>query len=360
MIISIENPKTLALVLLLVGGVIAFILLSNPLNLPYSLPVSLDSPYPKAPELQGIAGTINAPDGFSLADVEGKVILVDFWTYSCINCIRTQPYLNAWHEKYADRGLAIVGVHTPEFAFEEKYANVLAAVEKAGIMYPVVLDNDYSTWRAYGNHYWPRKYLIDAQGFIRYDHIGEGGYAETEAMIQSLLAERDAQPFLEESLSSEIGVNNPDFARIRTPELYLGYAFARTPLGNPEGFSPEQIISYSFPDPLVFTPNIVYLEGEWKNELDHVTLVSSTGKIGLRFTAKHVNIVAGAGENESVLTVVLSAPPVQNGGDTSITERILVKEEKLYPLISLSDYGEQEVIIEVAGVGFQLYTFTFG
>src|SRR5688572_7548455 len=142
-------------------------------------------------ELIDVNGYINS-EPITLADLRGKVVLVDFWTYSCINCIRTIPYLNAWHEKYADNGLVIVGVHTPEFEFEKDYNNVKAAVEKFDIQYPVAQDNEKGTWEAYENRYWPRKYLIDNEGYVRYDHIGEGAYAETEKVIQSLLAERAA------------------------------------------------------------------------------------------------------------------------------------------------------------------------
>lgn len=147
------------------------------------------SPYPKAPELIGIAGYINAPDNLTIASLRGKVVLLDIWTYTCINCIRTLPYIESWHEKYADDGLVIIGVHSPEFEFEKDYNNVLAAVEKYGLQYPVVLDSEHATWNAYQNRYWPHKYLIDANGRIRYDHIGEGGYDETEAKIVELLSE---------------------------------------------------------------------------------------------------------------------------------------------------------------------------
>ena len=150
------------------------------------------SQFSKAPDFAGISGYINTHP-ITLKDLKGKVVLVDFWTYSCINCIRTLPYLADWNAKYADKGLVIVGVHTPEFEFEKNIDNVKAAVQKFGIKYPVLQDNDKGTWNAYGNSYWPRKYLIDSDGYIRYDHIGEGGYAETEKIIQTLLAERAAQ-----------------------------------------------------------------------------------------------------------------------------------------------------------------------
>lgn len=148
----------------------------------------------RAVEIVGPSGFVNA-DGVSLEAARGeKVVLLDFWTYSCINCQNTQPYLNAWHERYADDGLLVVGVHTPEFEFEKDYENVRAAVAAAGIEYPVVLDNDYATWRAYDQRYWPTMYLIDADGFVRYRTIGEGAYEETEAEIRKLLAEKDQSP----------------------------------------------------------------------------------------------------------------------------------------------------------------------
>jgi thiol-disulfide isomerase/thioredoxin len=150
-----------------------------------------EAEFRRAEEIVTPAGFINT-DGVSIEEARGdKVVLVDFWTYACYNCQNTQPYLNAWHEEYADDGLLIIGVHTPEFAFERDPANVEQAVREAGIEYPVVLDNSYATWNAYDQRYWPAMYLIDADGFIRYEHIGEGGYEETEAKIRELLAEKD-------------------------------------------------------------------------------------------------------------------------------------------------------------------------
>src|SRR5919107_290699 len=155
--------------------------------------IYFNSPYLNKATSSGQHESNFIPASIDLKDLKGKVVLVDFWTYSCINCIRTLPYLVDWNEKYADKGLVIVGVHSPEFEFEKNVDNVKAAVQKYGIKYPVVQDNDKGTWDAYENRYWPRKYLIDNEGYIRYDHIGEGGYAETEKVIRSLLAERAAQ-----------------------------------------------------------------------------------------------------------------------------------------------------------------------
>jgi thiol-disulfide isomerase/thioredoxin len=147
------------------------------------------SQFKKAPEFTGITGFVNTPAPVKLADLKGKVVLVHFWTYTCINCIHTIPYLNDWYQKYSNKGLVIVGVQTPEFSDEKNIANVKTAVNNFQIKYPVILDNNYVNWNAYGNNYWPRDYLVDNQGYIRYSHIGEGDYAQTEQMIQSLLAE---------------------------------------------------------------------------------------------------------------------------------------------------------------------------
>src|ERR671913_1652434 len=200
------------------------------------------SQFKKAPEFDKVTGYVNTKP-INLSDLKGKVVLVDFWTYSCINCIRTLPYLVDWNEKYADKGLIIVGVHSPEFEFEKNIDNVKAAVQKYGIKYPVIQDNDKGTWDAYQNRYWPRKYLVDNEGYIRYDHIGEGGYAETEKVIRSLLAERAAQTGISAiNLDTNTNTTTPknvqsvDFTKVKTPELFFGYEFARAPLGNSEGF----------------------------------------------------------------------------------------------------------------------------
>jgi thiol-disulfide isomerase/thioredoxin len=147
------------------------------------------SQFKKAPEFTGITGFVNTPAPIKLADLKGKVVLIHFWTYPCINCIHTIPYLNDWYQKYSNRGLVIIGVQTPEFSDEKNIDNVKAAVNHFQIKYPVILDNSYATWNTFGNNYWPRDYLVDNQGFIRYSHIGEGDYSQTEQMIQSLLAE---------------------------------------------------------------------------------------------------------------------------------------------------------------------------
>ena len=183
-----------------------------------------------AKELVNPDGYINV-DNITISELIGKkVILVDFWTYSCINCQRTLPYLVAWYNRYKDDGFIIIGVHTPEFDFEKDYNNVVEATKKWGITYPVVQDNEYQTWRAYNNRYWPRKYLIDIDGFIVYDHIGEGAYDETEMKIRELLDERRQVLGIGEELTNDMAVVKPEtteFSKITTPEIYFGYGFQK-------------------------------------------------------------------------------------------------------------------------------------
>ena len=331
------------------------------------------SQFKKAPDFAKITGYINTEEGrpINLKDLKGKVVLVDFWTYSCINCIRTLPYLVDWNEKYADKGLVIVGVHSPEFDFEKNIDNVKAAVQKYGIKYPVIQDNDKGTWDAYQNRYWPRKYLVDNEGYIRYDHIGEGGYAETEKVIQSLLVERAAQTGISAiNLNTNTNTTTPenvqtvDFTKVKTPELYFGYEFARAPLGNSEGFKPNQTVTYSVPQRSDLKPNTIYLIGDWKNNADNMELQSDTGSIALAYSAKSVNIVAGGkgeGEGEE-LSISEDGVALTNksGIDLSEQGKLVVDGQRLYNLVMHEGYDWHSLIIDVKGKGFQIYTFTFG
>jgi len=331
------------------------------------------SQFQKAPDLTQISGYLNTPNNnqpIHLANYKGKVVLIDFWTYSCINCIRTIPYLNDWYSKYADKGFLIIGVHSPEFEFEKNYDNVKTAVQKFGIMYPVVLDNNLGTWNAYGNQYWPRHYLIDAQGYIREDHIGEGGYAETEKTIQSLLAERAALDGLKQiSFSTKTAptINSKslqyiDLSKQTTPELYLGYSYARSPLGNSQNFEPEQTVTYTIPSNTNLQPNIVYLDGQWKNNRDNIELQGNSGSIILTYYAKAVNIVAsGKGQTGTVTEDGNSKIPIKSiGTDLNKDGKFILNGQRLYNLALHDSYGVHSIIINVKGKGFQLYTFTFG
>lgn len=317
------------------------------------------SRFKKAPELNGITGYINTSHEELKAAMRDKVVLYDIWTYSCINCIRTLPYITAWNEKYAEQGLLIIGIHTPEFEFEKDINNVKTAVKQHNITYPVILDNDMKIWKAFENRYWPRKYITDSEGYIRYDHIGEGGYAETEKIIQQLLEERSnllglnlatAQPLVD--------LDEHQFMASQTPELYFGFKFAsgRNYLGNSEGFKPEQIVTYSLPDKMM--QDFFYLEGQWQNLEDRMKLVSENGKIVLPYYAKSVNIVA---TNKAELQILLDGNLIsQNDAGSDVQDSMVnVSEDRLYNIVSTADASIHTLTI-IAKPDFEIYTFTFG
>ena len=304
----------------------------------------------------------------SLDDLKGKVVLIDFWTYSCINCIRTIPYLNEWHDKYSDKGLVIVGIHTPEFDFEKNSDNVKLAVQKFEIKYPVLQDNDKEIWNEYDNRYWPRKYLVDDEGYIRYDHIGEGAYQETEKVIQALLSERAAHMGIKNTNfnniqksnnSSKFEYQDVNFSKIQSPELYFGDEFAKVPIGNKEGFTPNQIGFYQLPGNSEIKSNSIYLEGKWKNNPDNMELQSNNGSVLLKYNSKSVNIVAGG---KGSFSVTQDGKLVTNdlSKDLSSNGKFMIDEQRLYNLATNNEYGEHTIEIDVKGKGFQIYTFTFG
>lgn len=317
------------------------------------------SRFKKAPELNGVGGYINT-DSKLQEKIKGKVVLYDIWTYSCINCQRTLPYITAWDEKYSDQGLVIIGIHSPEFEFEKDIKNVELAVEKFGIKYPVILDNDKKIWDAFENRYWPRKYLADDQGYIRYDHIGEGSYDETEKTIQQLLQERAARLGLDITPVQPL-VDIQEYEHgAKTPEIYFGYdfAFGRSQIGSPEGFQPNQEVTYSIPDKL--HEDNFYLQGTWKNLEDRMILTSKSGKIILPYFAKDVNIVS-AGNSE--LEIFLDGQKVtqSNAGiDVSPDGKVVISESTLYNLVKTKESSAHVLEIQVNSPGFEIYTFTFG
>ncbi|MBC8516480.1 MAG: redoxin domain-containing protein [Nitrosopumilus sp.] len=319
------------------------------------------SKFKKAPELVGIANYLNTTPEELSREIEGKVVLYDIWTYSCINCIRTLPYITAWDDKYSDQGLLIIGIHSPEFEFEKDPDNVRIAIEKHGISYPVVMDNDMETWKAFENRYWPRKYIADHEGFLRYDHIGEGSYQETEKIIQQLLEERSIALGIQmDSTSSFVDIEEFQHSMFRTPELYFGYKFAqnRNQLGSEEGFQPGKTISYSEPDSIDL--HKFYPVGDWKNYDDSMELVSDEGTIKLLYNAKEVNIVT---ENNAELEILLDGKPLPaeySGKDITNGNILQVTEAGLYNIINSDTSSSHLMQINVSGKGFQMFTFTFG
>lgn len=320
------------------------------------------SRFKQAPDLVGIAHHLNTTPEELEERIADSVVLYDIWTYSCINCIRTLPYITAWDAKYADDGLLIIGVHSPEFEFEKSRENVEAAVAKHGIGYPVVMDNDMETWKAFENRYWPRKYIADHEGYVRYDHIGEGGYDETERVIQGLIAERAAALGMQAASAEEL-VDIDEFEHSfinRTPELYFGYNFAfnRNHLGSEEGFRPGSTVMYA--EPAQQRQHFFYPVGEWANHPESMELVSGEGRILLDYNAKQVNIVT---EGEADLEVLLDGAPVPDriaGADLGPGGTLRVSEPGLYNLVEGGSAESHSLEIRVDGAGFQIFTFTFG
>lgn len=317
--------------------------------------------YPRARELMPSGGFVNT-DGITIADSVGtKVILIDFWTYSCINCQRTLPYLTAWHKKYKDQGFEIVGVHTPEFEFEKNRENVVRATQQFGVAYPVVLDNDYGTWNAYGNRYWPHKYLIDIDGFVVYDHIGEGSYDETEKKIQELLAERMRRLGEKGSVASDIvaplGAESVPAGMELSPETYFG-ADRNQSLGN--GI-PGALGVETFTAPKNPAVNTLYLDGAWNITKEFSESAAPRTKIVFRYKAQKVFLVA-SGEEGTTITITRDGKPLgKEAGSDVKNSKASIRDERLYRLIEdPAGYGEHTLEIIINGTGFRAFTFTFG
>ncbi|MDB5224567.1 MAG: thiol-disulfide isomerase, partial [Candidatus Adlerbacteria bacterium] len=303
-------------------------------------------------------GYINT-DGqaIKLSDYIGKkVILVDFWTYSCINCQRTIPYLENWYKKYGPNGFVIVGVHTPEFNFEKQLANVQAGVLKFGITYPVVLDSENQTWDAYHNNYWPEEYLIDIDGLVREHNIGEGNYQETEASIQKLLLERAKTLSTNDQIPTGF-VAAGQTIEASSPETYFDWQ-RNEYLGNGIQHSPGV---QTFKAPATVAPNTLYLDGTWNIGDEFAENTTANAGISFHYKAKGVYFVASSAQG-STLTIYVDGKVISTdkGADVDLKGQVHVKEPRLYKLIEHVSQQEHVIQIKVEKPGLDAYTFTFG
>ncbi|MFM2085524.1 MAG: hypothetical protein RLZZ237_393 [Pseudomonadota bacterium] len=317
------------------------------------------------PPLDGAVQWLNSPP-LTAASLKGKVVLVDFWTYSCINCLRSLPYVKAWAAKYHDQGLVVIGVHAPEFAFERDIGNVRKAVKDLGINYPVAIDNDYSIWRAFGNEYWPAHYFIDAKGQIRGHHFGEGEYAESEKIIQQLLAEagnKNVAGGVVSGMPDATGVEQAsNGADVGSPETYLGTDRASN-FASPGGEQKDRTQHYTAPAQLAL--NQWALEGSWHATAENVALTKGTGRIVYRFHARDVHLVLGPGKDGKPVRFKVTldgvAPNASHGSDTGADGSGTVTGQRLYQLLRLDGpVMDHTFSIEFLDPGVQAYAFTFG
>jgi len=314
------------------------------------------------PDLSGAVAWLNSPP-LNRDQLKGHVVLIDFWTYSCINCLRSIPYVRAWADRYKDSGLVVIGVHTPEFAFEKDLDNVKRAVAEFKITYPVALDDDYKIWKAFNNSYWPADYLIDATGKIRHHHFGEGKYDETEEQIQELLKEHNGQLSVNGLVKvAATGAEAAPDSDVESPETYVGYDRADSFL-SPGGFKQDVAHVYSLPKHLEL--NQWGLSGNWTDHKQVASLDSTRGKIVYRFHARDVHLVLGPAANgKPVRFRVLidgKAPGENHGVDTDAQGDGKIVDHRLYQLIRQKDPIEDRTFeIEFLDPGAQAFAFTFG
>ncbi|MDX3934220.1 cytochrome c biogenesis protein DipZ [Stenotrophomonas sp.] len=316
------------------------------------------------PSLAGATGWLNSPPLDAQA-LRGKVVLVDFWTYSCINCLRAMPYVREWAERYRDHGLVVIGVHAPEFAFERNLANVQRAVKDLKVTYPVAIDNDFAIWRGFNNKYWPAHYFIDAQGRIRAHHFGEGNYAQSEQIIRQLLREAgntlpgDGAPV---AMALDGVARQADMDNLKSPETYLGHARAEN-FASPGGQRPDQPADYTVPTTLQH--NQWALAGRWTVGNEDARLEAPGGRIAFRFHARDLHLVLAPGEDGRPVRFRVridgQPPGAAAGGDVSADGEGRVDENRLYQLIRQSGAVQERTFeIEFLDPGVHAYAFTFG
>jgi thiol-disulfide isomerase/thioredoxin len=314
------------------------------------------------PSLGGATGWLNSPP-LTTAGLRGKVVVVDFWTYTCINWLRQLPYVRAWAGKYSGQGLVVIGVHAPEFPFEHDPDNVRRAVQDMRVDYPVAIDSDYAVWRAFGNQYWPALYLADAQGRIRYHHFGEGQYEQSEMVIRQLLTEAGADTSHDLVSVDAQGVEAPaDWATLRSPENYTGYERTEN-FASPGGVLPGKPDLYTAPAELRL--NHWALSGEWTMEEQATTLNTANGRIVYRFHARDLHLVMGpatAGTSVRFHVLLDGQPPgAAHGTDLDGQGHGTVVEQRLYQLIrQQGPVTEHTFEITFLDPGVEAYAFTFG
>ncbi|NIT35324.1 MAG: redoxin family protein [candidate division Zixibacteria bacterium] len=305
----------------------------------------------------------------TMKGLRGRVVLIDFWEYTCVNCIRTLPYLAEWHRRYAAHGVVIVGVHTPEFAFGRDRANVARAVEEFGIEYPVVLDNDYEIWQAYANRFWPRKYVVDRDGKIVYDHAGEGGYAEAEELLQRLIRKKDADAELPPIMAPVRPEDAPGaYCYPRTPELYCGYK--RGKYGNEKPPLPGR--TQLFADDGPHAEGHLYLSGKWRLGEEEATFAGEPGPPGenyilVPFAANEINAVMAAPPGETIRVYVkrdgVSVAKRDAGADVAFDDAgsyVDVSVGRMYRLLDARKYDAGELSLHPTRPGVSAFAFTFG
>ncbi|MGF6724545.1 thiol-disulfide isomerase/thioredoxin [Paraburkholderia sp. GAS41] len=318
------------------------------------------------PPLSGAVQWLNSPP-LTREGLRGKVVVINVWTYSCINCLRALPYIKAWADKYKDQGLVVIGVHAPEFAFERNVGNVQKASRELGVDYPVAIDNDYAIWRGLNNEYWPAQYFIDAQGRIRHHNFGEGDYAKSEKVIQILLTEAGNANAQASPASQK---NNPmpgvevaaDLADLRSPETYIGYGEADN-FVSPGGEAQDETHTYVAPaKPAV---NEWGLAGQWRIEKDRATLAVASGSIVYRFHARDLHLVLGPGKDGKPVRFRVSidgrAPGDAHGTDVAADGSGTITEHRLYQMVRQThDVTDHTFQIEFLDPGVEAYAFTFG
>jgi hypothetical protein len=315
------------------------------------------------PSLDGATGWLNSPP-LTPAALRGNVVLASFWTYTCINWLRQLPYLRAWHAKYSSHGLAVIGVHTPEFSFEHNVGNVQQAVRDMGIAYPVATDNDYAVWRDFGNHYWPALYIADAQGRIRHHHFGEGEYGQSEMVIQQLLAESGSAGAGTDLVSvAASGLETPaDWASLRSAENYAGYGRTEN-FASPGGAVRDEPHSYAIPAQLGL--NQWALSGDWTMAEEASTLNAANGHIAYRFHARDLNLVMGPtapGSRQRCRVLIDGqAPGEDRGSDVDSDGNGTLTQQRVYQLIrQRGPITDRTFEFTFPDPGAQAYVFTFG